>query len=188
MLKSAWSSDHAGPAIRLLEQRVELLGMPTMERFRDQGDNLCEIADILVALGRTQEAATTYTRARDVGAAHGFFSVESDACLGLGDLAMKEGRLEEGVDLLRNALAAAPLSEEDESTYEMNALRKLIDALFQTNAVDELEPLVPRFQEVAQTVSRNSGRLCSAELRIFYIRARLHEVPCTFTLPDPFGP
>jgi len=172
-LRSTHGSDHAMPAIRLQERRVELLGR--MERFRDQGEAICSIADILLALRKMEEATTTYTRARDIGAAHGFFSVESDACLGLGQVAMQEGRHEEGVDLLRNALAAAPLNEANERCYEMNALRKLIDALFQTNAIDEIEPLVLRFREVAQVETERSGSLCSSEFRIIYIRARLHE-------------
>jgi len=175
-LKSTKGSVHAGRAIRLLEMRVELL--VKMERFRDQGEALCAVADILLALDKMKEAATTYTRARDVGAAHGFFSVESDACLGLGTIAMNDGRPEEGLDLLRNAVAAAPLSEADEGAYSVNALRMLIDALFATNAIDELEPLVPRFREAVQAQSRREGRFQPAEVRNFYISARLHEVPC----------
>ena len=46
-----------------------------------------------------------FQRARDVGAAHGFFSVECRSCLGLGQIAVNDGRAEEGLDLLRNALA-----------------------------------------------------------------------------------
>ena len=43
-----------------------------------------------------------------IGAAHGFFSAEGQACLGLGQLALHWGRHEDGLDLLRNVLAAAP--------------------------------------------------------------------------------
>jgi len=46
-----------------------------------------------------------YNRARDIGEAHGLFSVECVTCLGLGHIAMNDGRAEEGLDLLRNALA-----------------------------------------------------------------------------------
>ena len=49
--------------------------------------------------------ARYYNRARDVGAVHGFFSVECRSCQGLGRIATDEGRVEEGLDLLRNALA-----------------------------------------------------------------------------------
>ena len=46
-----------------------------------------------------------YNRARDVGQAHGFFSVECSSCLGLGKIAMDDGRAKEGLGLMRNALA-----------------------------------------------------------------------------------
>ena len=73
---------------------------------------MCNLADILRPLGRNSEAATWYQRARDVGAAHGFFSVESSACMGLGMTANDAGRHEEGVELLRNALVAAELKKD----------------------------------------------------------------------------
>ena len=52
---------------------------------------------MLLVLRKESDAATWFQAARDVGAAHGFFSVESTACEGLGRLAVGEGRREEGV-------------------------------------------------------------------------------------------
>jgi len=78
----------------------------------------------------------------DVGAAHGFFSLESRACQGLGKLAEQEGRREEGLDLFRNALAAAPLNETDDSSYELSALDSLIGALFEADALEEVNPTI----------------------------------------------
>jgi len=87
-------------ASTLYERRIELLGK--MQHFGDQGLVLCELADNLIDHPSFQkEAARTFQRARDVGAAHGFFSVEARACVGLGRLAVQEGRPEEGLDLLR---------------------------------------------------------------------------------------
>jgi hypothetical protein len=65
---------------------------------------MCSISVSLKFLGRKKDAAIYYQKARDVGAAHGFFSVESAACMGLGQDSVEEGREEEGLDLLRNAL------------------------------------------------------------------------------------
>eukprot|EP00290_Baffinella_frigidus_P000412 CAMPEP_0180188116 /NCGR_PEP_ID=MMETSP0986-20121125/43921_1 /TAXON_ID=697907 /ORGANISM="non described non described, Strain CCMP2293" /LENGTH=45 /DNA_ID= /DNA_START= /DNA_END= /DNA_ORIENTATION= len=45
-------------------------------------------------------------------------------------MSMNAGRHGEGVELLRNAVAAAPLNESDESSYELNALECFIEALF----------------------------------------------------------
>ena len=109
-------------ASSLLEQQIDLLGK--MQHFRDQGEALCSLAGNLDLLGRTEQASKQYERARDVGAAHGFFKLESAACHGLGVLVMREGRDDEGVDLLRNALAAV---KPQPSTRPL--LRALIDAL-----------------------------------------------------------
>ena len=58
-------------------------------------------------LGKHQEGAGCFARARAVGAAHGLFSVECKACMGLGAQAMADGKPEEAVELLQNALSAA---------------------------------------------------------------------------------
>ena len=109
------STDHALAVVRLQERRIELLG--NMERFRDQGEAMCDAAVHLGFAGKVQEATGYFQRARDVGAAHGFFSVECSACRGLGDMAVLQGRHEEGLDLLRNALAASSLRENENDTF-----------------------------------------------------------------------
>jgi hypothetical protein len=103
-VQSTGSNDHVLSYVQLGERRAELFGK--MQRFRDQGECLCSIAHKLRFLGRDEEGARYFEKARDLGAAHGFFSVECQACMGLGALAIKEGRHEEGLELLRNALAA----------------------------------------------------------------------------------
>ena len=67
------STYHSLSITRLLERRVEHLGK--MERFRDQGEAMCSLATALNQAGRREEAERWYQRGRDVGAAHGFFSV-----------------------------------------------------------------------------------------------------------------
>jgi len=174
------STDHALAVVRLQDRRIELLG--NMERFRDQGDEMCEAAAHLVDAGKVQEAAGYFQRARDVGAAHGFFSVECSACRGLGRMAIREGRHEEGLDLLRNALAASSLREnEDDTAMELHVISNLVGALFLTHGIDEVEPLVARFREAAEADSRREGRVSFWELESLYYSARLHEVRNPFT-------
>ena len=169
------STDHLLAVVRLQDRRIALLG--NMERFRDQGEEMCDAGDHLEDAGKRQEAAWYFQRARDVGAAHGFFSVECKACLGLGSFAMGEGRHEEGLDLLRNALAASSLREnENDTDMELSVLRELTDALFLTHAIDEVEPLVPRFREAAMAESQTIGRVCFWELESLCASARLLEV------------
>jgi hypothetical protein len=176
---AAWdatgSTDHALAVVRLQDRRIELMG--NMERFRDQGETMCGAAECLFDAGKRQEAAGYFQRARDVGAAHGFFSVECKACRGLGIRAIGEGRHEEGVDLLRNALAASSLREnENDNIMELEVLAEFTDALFQTHAIDEVEPLVLRYREAAMAESQKIGRVCYWELSSLYTSARLHEV------------
>ena len=54
--------------------------------------------------------------------------------------------------------------------------------------MEEVETLVPRFQEVAKAQSRTLGRICYQELRFFYFSARLHEVLeiCILCVVNPF--
>jgi hypothetical protein len=185
----AWSvsdnTDHALAVVRLQDRRIELLG--NMERFRDQGETMCGAAEYLQFAGKVQEAAAYFQRARDVGAAHGFFSVECKACLGLGCGAMLGGRHEEGADLLRNALAASSLREdENDSMMELQVLAQFTTALFRTHEIDEVEPLVARFREAAGAQSQKMGRVCFWELQSLYASARLLEVgnPSTPRLPS----
>jgi len=141
---------------------------------------MCSLADILRILERNSDAAKWYQRARDVGAAHGFFSLESNACTGLGSAAMDEGRHEEGVALLRNALVAAELNELDDPAFELAPLDSLTHALFKTNSIDEVEPLVLRYREAAKAKSEKEG-FCLRELDSVVYSARLHEVLCLCT-------
>jgi len=172
------STDHARSCVGLEERRIPLLGK--QQRFRDQGEVMCNLSDILRALERNSEAATWCQRARDVGAAHGFFSLESLACIGLGKAAVEEGRDEEGVALLRNALVAAELNELDNPHYELSALEALVDVLLQTHAIDEVEPLVLRFSVAAKAKSEKEG-FCFAEFDSLLYSARLHQVLCLCT-------
>jgi hypothetical protein len=96
-------------------------------------------------------------------------------------LAMDGGREEEGVELLRNALVCVPLCEGGDSNKELNVLFHFTDALFHTHAIDEVEPLVARFLELAKVASGKRGRLHSSELQSVVASARLHEVLCTCT-------
>ena len=172
---AAGSTDHALAAVRLQDRRIEILG--NMERFRDQGEAMCDAGLHLVDAGKRQEAAAYFQRGRDVGAAHGFFSVECKACLGLGRMANEEGRHEEGLGLLRNALAASSLRENEDDTFmELKALSSLVEALFPTHGIDEVEPLVLRFREAARAESQKIGRVCYWELESLYASARLLEV------------
>jgi len=172
------SKDHVRSYVGLEERRIPLLGK--LQRFRDQGEAMCSLSSMLCLLERDSEAETWYQRARDVGAAHGLFSLESTACIGLGTAATEEGRDEEGLELLRNALVAAKLNELDDPTYELSALNVLIQALFKARAIDEAEPLVLRYREAAKAQSEKEG-FCLRELNSVFLSARLHEVLCLCT-------
>ena len=170
------TKDHALDVIRIQERRVEILGR--MQRFRDQGEAMNEIADHLRVVGKRTEAIACFHKLRDLGAAHGFFSVETNACVGLGLLAMEDGRNEAGLELLRNAVAAGLLNENDENSDALGPMAELINALFLTNGIDEVEPLVLRFREGAKEKSRQAGRVRYAELLSLKHLAKLHKVPC----------
>jgi len=179
---STGSAANSLSIVRLETRHIEVLGK--MQRFRDQGRAFVAVADHLLGFGRRQEAEGYFERARKIAEAHGFFSVECLSCLGLGKLAMAEWRDEEGVDLLRNALVCVPLCEEENTSMELNVLHFFLTALFHTQAIDEAEPLVARYREVATENSGTEGRLTFAVCHSLYMSAQLHEVLCT-CIPRP---
>ena len=181
LFNSTGSIDNALSVVRLGTRRAELLGK--VQRFRDQGGALQHVADYLLLLGQQQEAEGYFQRVRKIAEAHGFFSAECDACLGLGRLAMAGGRDEEGVELLRNALVCVPLCEKEDTIQELSVLHTFVNALFHTQAIDEVEPLVARMFEVTKAASEQLGRLHLSEFHILYESARLHEVLCMHLLP-----
>jgi len=75
--KAEWNSTasaaHACSFLALEERRLVCLG--NLQRFRDQGEAMCSISQVLRVLGRKSEAAVYFQRARDIAEAHGFFSV-----------------------------------------------------------------------------------------------------------------
>jgi hypothetical protein len=174
--RSTGSQGDSLSIVRLETRRAEILGK--MQRFRDQGEALCRVAEYLCLLHEQQEAEGYFQRARKVAEAHGFFSVECASCIGLGKLAMDGGRDAEGVVLLRNALVCVPLCEEEDPIMELEVLHFFTDALFDTHAIDEVEPLVARYLEAAKSDSERQGRL-HWDVHSLCTSARLHEVLCS---------
>ena len=82
--------------------------------------------------------------------------------------------------LLRNSLVAAELNELDDPTYELDTLQSLIKALFKTNSIDEVEPLVQRYRDAAKAQSEREG-VCFTEFESLLFSALLHEVLCLCT-------
>ena len=91
---STGSEDHLLSIVRLETRRAEVLSK--MQRFRDQGEALCRVADRFLGLGRRHDAEGYFQRARKIAEAHGFFSVECQSCLGLGGLAVAAGGARRG--------------------------------------------------------------------------------------------
>ena len=75
--KAEWNSTgseaHACSFLALEESSLVCLGK--LQRFRDQGEAMCSISQVLRVLGRKSEATVYFQRARDIAEAHGFFSV-----------------------------------------------------------------------------------------------------------------
>jgi hypothetical protein len=148
----------------------------------------CVIAEAFLLADMPQEAARYFERAREVGkrigTEHGFSSVECRACLGLAQVATMGGRDAEAVELLQQALAAASLNKQEDSMQELAVLSSLTNALFKTHAIQEVEKLLPRYQEAAMAESRRKG-LPTYVMDTLYANARLHEVRNPFRLLGP---
>ena len=66
-----------GKAASLFQRRAQLLGK--MERFRDQGAEMCKAGDCFVHLHDATAAETCFQKARALGRSHGFFQSECGA-------------------------------------------------------------------------------------------------------------
>jgi len=174
------SSDpgHARSYIRLLERQIPLLGK--LQRFWDQGELMCNMGVMLYQIDSKSKAAVSYQRARVVAEQHGFFTLESRACTGLGIAAIDDGRRMEGLDLLRNALTAAELNELGDPQYEREALSVLLSQLFTSREFDEVKPLLPRYRAAGKAQSVKEG-VCWHECASLIFSARLHEVIRLYT-------
>jgi hypothetical protein len=171
---------HARSAVKLLER--QLPHFDRWKRFHDQGEVMCTIATLLRDLRLDEQVVTWFQRAGVIAQEHGFFSLESKTCRGLGRAAREEGRFEEGLSLLRNALAAAELNELDRPVYELYALEALIEALLAAGSLEEVEPLVLRYRDLINAQRGLAGfsflelhaTLCSARL----LQALRLSTPC----------
>jgi len=172
------NSRHARSYIRLLERQIPLLGK--LQRFRDQGEAMCNMAVMLYKTDSNSEGAVSYQRARKVAEQHGFFTLESRACTGLGIAAIDDGRRMEGLDLLRNGLKAAELNELDDPQYELVALSALLTQLFASREFDEVKPLLSRYRDAGKAHSVKE-RVCWDECLSLIFSARLHEVIRLYT-------
>ena len=135
---------HTHSYIALQERRIPIL--EKSQRFHEQGTAMCHISFVLINMDRFKEAATWSERARDIGAAGGFFLLECHACMGLATEAMKEGHHQDGLDLYQNAVVAAELNALDDPVKELYATTSFIFALFEKELIEEVEPLVLRYE------------------------------------------
>ena len=72
------------------------------------------------------------------------------------------------------------MCEGEITDLELDVLDSFTDALFDTHAIDEVEPLVAHYLEAAKAESQKRGRLNPAEFQSLCASARLHEVLCTY--------
>jgi hypothetical protein len=178
---------YAKMSVKINTRRVELLGK--MHHYRDQGVVMCTIADDFVAMVDYKEATIRFQTARTLAEKHGFFLVEFNASLGLGRILCMEDTNEsvlEGLRLIRNAVAASTLTEEEDKEYFhlITALHHLTDALLELNpdkidemqSIDELQSLVPRLKDAITVWTQRMKRFCHIQLTWHHLNARISEL------------
>lgn len=165
--------EHATTAIRL--SKYLIAHFEKMEDFAAQGQAITDIANIFVCISKHEDAKFYFQKLRDLGVQHGCFTMECMSCIGLGEQALLEGFQTDGVDLLRNAVAASSLMIPGDNPlgYEMNSLQALAGALFDLNNIDEAEPLVLRMALLAKGVQLYT--LEKMQLKSIFFTIRLHE-------------
>ena len=76
---------------------------------------------------------------------------------------------------------AAELKVLDNAAFELDPMRTLIDELFQTSSIDEVEPLVLRYREAVIAYAETDGGWSPMVFQSLIYSARLHEVLCICT-------
>ncbi|KAJ1474988.1 hypothetical protein T484DRAFT_3213394 [Baffinella frigidus] len=132
------------------EKSLPILGK--MERYRDQGSNMCQIGQCFSNINDTPRAVPWFNKARALGAQHGFFSVECGACLGLGRVEKMEGRMPGAEELMQHAFSVLGFVEVEgeREQLECSVTRDLAELLLETERYEEAGPLIQRLFELAE--------------------------------------
>jgi len=142
---------HFGQAASLCQRLVQLLGK--MERFSEQGADMCRVGDCFIRLNDAKSAERWYQKARMLGEKHGCYESEGRASLGLGRVEFMRGRMQEAEELLRHALSVLDFVEGKDETLERDINVELAKLLMQTDRYEEAGPLIQRLRELAERAS-----------------------------------
>jgi hypothetical protein len=178
---STGDEDHLVWFRRLTERSIKICN--TLQQFRTQAETMCSLGHVLRVVGEFDDARMMYLEAGRIAEHHGFLSVESAVCLGLGLMHMESGDEEYGVKLLRNAVLAIDFSVEPSTSHVLKSLESLSVSLFKTGDTDGLETVVLRLHHEAEEAMLASP----SAYFVFYLRstvlcAQLCQVP---SLPPP---
>ena len=149
-------------AASLFQRRVQVL--EKMERFSEQGADMCQVGDCFLRLNDAKQAETWYQNARKFGDKHGCYAVECAACLGLGCVEFYfRGRKQGAEELLRHALAVLDFVEGGEGgTLEREIKTELSKVLLQTDRYTEAGQLIQRLRELAEKAGADPLRRVEA--------------------------
>ena len=177
---STGDEDHLVWFRRLTERSIKICN--TLQQFRTQAETMCSLGHVLRVVGEFDDARMMYLEAGRIAEHHGFLSVESAVCLGLGLMHMESGDEEYGVKLLRNAVLAIDFSVEPSTSHVLKSLESLSVSLFKTGDTDGLETVVLRLHHEAEEAMLASP----SAYFVFYLRstvlcAQLCQVPSLLT-------
>jgi hypothetical protein len=181
--KETGDAHHFSSCDHLQERKIELLG--AMNLFKEQGQEMYAQGSSLLLRKYDKEnpdvgcierhiAEKWFQRTRTVAGNHGLFTLESEACFGLGKLSVNDGRVDEGIDLIRNAYIAGNL--DDSVLHASQAVELLIELYIQTHKLDDAVSFIPEYEELAKKSSYTVR--VPAELEIMAFKARINQVRC----------
>ena len=139
-------------AASFFERSAQVLGK--LERFREQVTDMFHAGIYLTELKDAKGATRWFQRAREVGAQHGFYSAECEACVGLGLVEQMKGRRKEAEELFLHALTALDFVEDVADGYPAaargNLERQIATFLLETDSYEAAGPLIQRLRELAE--------------------------------------
>ena len=148
-----YDQGHYAKAATVYETCANLL--ETKEQFRDAAAMMCLVGTSFHCLEDMDGAVKWFQKARKLGEENGFYSAECGACLGLGRVALKQGRTQEAEELFRVSLSTLDFVEDNVPSFPLTVLARSVNLAFArllltTERFEDAGPSVQRLRELSE--------------------------------------
>jgi hypothetical protein len=171
---AAAETRHTVYSMSLIKMYDQLMTcMEDIQHFHDKGTYLYRVGCIFLRLGDNEEAERRFNGVRKLGEAHGFFTMECLACIGLGRISRLQGQTEMEIMFYNNAIAACSLliSCDNDLLYKCETLRHGTESLMDTD-IDMAQRMFNSIK--VETSQWSTNRLTKMKMIFMIYEARFY--------------